>query len=232
VPFRIFRIRNVIGADLIMMPVVAGMFSSFFFISLYTQKVLGYSPVKTGIGFLTVPICIAITATNIPRVVKRIGFKPILMVAPLLNACALFWFAHIRVQGNYWHDLFPGFVLLGLGMGATFVSITIAATSGVQPRESGLASGLLNTSQQVGGAIGLAILTGVATSAATRYVTHLATAPNALTPLAAKVHGYSAAFYVASGFMIGASVLATLLLKQSRGTAAESKAETTAVSVH
>jgi MFS family permease len=154
------------------------------------------------------------------------------MVSPLFNAAALFWFAHVRVQGNYWHDLFPGFVLLGIGMGATFIAITIAATSGVQSRESGLASGLLNTSQQVGGAIGLAILTGIATSAAANYVTHLTSAPNALTPLAAQVQGYHAAFYVGAGFMIGAAVLATLVLKQPKMTTKEVAADSAAIGMH
>lgn len=228
VPFRIFRLRNVTGANLTMMPIVAGMFSTFFFISLYAQTVLGYSPVKTGVSFLAVPVTIAIIATNIPRVVKRIGFKPILMIAPLFTASALFYFAHVRIGGNYWHDLFPGFVLMGIGMGATFVAITIAATSGVQGRESGLASGLLNTSQQVGGAIGLAILTGVSASAVTRYMSHLHGVHSKLAPLAAEVHGFHAAFYIGSAFMLGAAVLATLILKQPKLTAKEAEAEAAA----
>lgn len=215
VPFRIFRIRNITGANLTMMPIVAGMFSTFFFISLYAQTVLGYSPVKTGVSFLAVPVTIGIIATNIPRLVKRIGFKPILMVSPLFTAAALFYFAHVRVGGTYWHDLFPGFILMGIGMGATFVAITIAATSGVQGRESGLASGLLNTSQQVGGAIGLAILTGVSTAAATRYATHLQH-PSKLGGVLAEVHGFHTAFYIGSCFMLGAAVLATILLKQKK----------------
>jgi MFS family permease len=189
------------------------MFSTFFFVSLYTQTVLGYSPVKTGLSFLAVPFSIAISATNVPRLVKKIGFKPILMVAPLVVAGALFYLSHIRVGGNYWQDLFPGLVLLGLGMGGNFIAITIAATSGVHGKESGLASGLLNTSQQIGGAIGLAVLTGLSASAATRFVQHLHGATNKLTPLAAEVHGFHVAFYVATGFMVGAAVLATLLLK-------------------
>jgi len=232
VPFRIFRIRNVTGANLTMMPIVAGMFSTFFFVSLYAQNVLHYSPVKTGVSFLTIPVIIGIVATNVPRVVKRIGFKPILMVAPLFTASALFYFAHVRVGGNYWHDLFPGFVLMGIGMGATFVAVTIAATSGVQGRESGLASGLLNTSQQVGGAIGLAILTGVSTSAIARYLTNLHSVPNKLTPLAAQVHGFHAAFYIGSAFMVGAAILATLILKQPKVTGAEAKREAEAIGMH
>jgi len=186
--------------------------------------VLGYSPIRTGLSFLVLPFAIAISATNVPRLVKKIGFKPILMVAPLVTASALFWLAHVRVGGNYWHDLFPGFVLMGLGMGATFIAITIAATSGVHGKESGLASGLLNTSQQIGGAIGLAILTGIATSAATRYVQNLHTVPNKLTPLVAQVHGFHAAFYLGSAFMVSAAVLATVLLKRQKVSADDAQA--------
>ena len=232
VPFKIFRIRNVTAANLVQMPIIAGMFSTFFFCTLYAQQVLGFSPVKTGLSFLAVPISIAISATNVPRLVKRIGFKPILMVAPLITATALFWLAHVRVDGNYWRDLLPGFILLGLGMGATFIAITIAATSGVHGKETGVASGLLNTSQQVGGAIGLAVLTGVATSAAMRYVQNLTTAPNQLTPLAAEVHGFHVAFYTASGFLVSAAILATILLKQPKLTAAEAEAEAAAMGMH
>ena len=232
IPFRIFRIRNVVGANMTMMPIVAGMFSTFFFVSLYAQTVLGYSPVKTGLSFLTIPVIIGLVASNIPRLVKKIGFKPILMVAPLFTGSALFWFAHVRVQGNYTHDLLPGFILMGLGMGATFVAVTIAATSGVRGQESGLASGLLNTSQQIGGAIGLAILTGLSTSAAGRYIQNLHHAPDRLASLTAEVHGFHVAFYVASGFLLGASIIATLIIKQPKLTPQEAKAEAAAIRMH
>jgi len=232
VPFKIFRIRNVTGANLVQLPIVAGMFSTFFFVSLYTQTVLGFSPVKTGLSFLAVPISIAISATNVPRLVKKVGFKPILIVSPLIVATALFWLAHIRVEGGYWPDLLPGLVLLGLGMGGNFIAITIAATSGVTGRESGLASGILNTSQQIGGAVGLAVLTGLSTSAATRFMQYLHGAPGRLAQMSAEVHGFHVAFYVATGFMIGASVLATLLLKQPKQTAQEAQAETAAIGMH
>lgn len=228
VPFHIFRIRNVTAANLTMMPIVAGMFSTFFFISLYVQTVLGYSPVRTGFSFLVIPVVIAIVATSVPRLIKKVGYKPILVVAPLLTGSAFFWFAHIRVNGSYVHDLLPGFILMGLGMGATFVAITIAATSGVAGRESGLASGLLNTSQQVGGALGLAILTGLASSKTTDFIRH-ATHPNALTPLAAAVHGYHAAFYLATAFMIGASIIAAVLVKQQKRPGAEAEQPATAL---
>lgn len=232
VPFKIFRVRNVTGANIVQMPIVAGMFSTFFFTSLYLQLVLGFSPVKTGLCFLAVPFAIAISATNVPRLVKRIGFKPILMVAPLIVAAGLFYMSRLRVDGNYWHDLLPGLILLGIGMGGNFIAITIAATSGVHGKESGLASGLLNTSQQIGGAIGLAVLTGVATSAATNYVKNLNHAPNKLTPLAAQVQGFHDAFIIAACFMIGAAILAAILLKQPKLTAKERAEETAAISMH
>jgi predicted MFS family arabinose efflux permease len=213
VPFNIFKIRNVTGANLTMMPIVAGMFSTFFFASLYVQTMLGYSPVKTGLSFLVIPFCIAISATQVPRLIKKTGYKPILMVSPLVVALALYLLAHVPMQGSYVHHLLPGFVLMGLGMGATFVPITIAATSGVSGRESGLASGLLNTSQQIGGALGLAILTGVSASSAAHFA-KAAVHPSAATPLEAALHGYHSAFYLASGFMVGAAVIATIVLKQ------------------
>jgi EmrB/QacA subfamily drug resistance transporter len=215
VPFDIFRIRNVTFANLTMMPIVAGMFSTFFFISLYVQTVLGYSPVRTGFSFLVTPVAIALVATNVPRLVKRIGYKPILSVAPLFTGAALFWFSHIRVDGNYTHDVLPGLILLGIGMGATFIAITIAATSGVTGRESGLASGLLNTSQQVGGALGLAILTGIASSHAASYLKH-ATTHDTMTQLSAAVNGYHGAFLVGTFFMLGAAALATFAIKQQK----------------
>jgi EmrB/QacA subfamily drug resistance transporter len=227
VPFDIFRIRNVTAANMVQLPVMAGMFSVFFFTSLYIQTVLHYSPVKTGLSFLAVPISIAISATQIPKVIKRIGYKPVLMVAPLVVATALFLLAHVRVDGDYVHDILPGFILMGLGMGATFVSLVIAATSGVTGRESGLASGLLNTSQQIGGALGLAILSGIAASTTARFIQHSSHVDN-LTKLTAQVHGYHAAYYLAVGFMILAASVATFVMKQQKVSAKDLEAAATA----
>lgn len=218
VPLGIFRIRNLTGADSLMLFVVAGMFSVFFFTTLYVQEILGFSPVKTGVSFLIVPIVIAIVATNIPRLIQKIGYKPILMVAPLFVSGGLFWLSHIPVNGSYWADIAPGMVLMGIGMGATFVSVTIAATSGVPHHEAGLASGLLNTSQQVGGAIGLAILTGVATSATTSYIKDLQlhSAPTQQQLAAATVHGFHDGYLIASTFGLIAALIATFVIKEQR----------------
>ena len=215
-PLGIFRIRNLSSADSMMLLIAAGLFSIFFFTTLYLQEILGYSPVKTGFSFLVVPVAIAITAINVPRLIQRIGYKPILMVAPLVVSGGLFWVSHIPVNGTFWGNVAPGMILLGLGMGATFVSATIAATSGVPPHEAGLASGLLNTSQQIGGSLGLAVLTGIATSSTARYLHHVHATPTHALVAAATVHGFHDGYLVASTFGIGASLIATFVLKQQK----------------
>jgi len=219
IPLGIFRIRNLSGADSLMLLMAASMFSIFFFTTLYLQEVLGYTPIHTGLSFLVVPICVALTATNVPRLVKRIGYRPILMVAPLVVSSGLFWLSHIPVHGTFWGNVAPGMMLMGLGMGATFVSATIAATSGVPHHQSGLASGLLNTSQQIGGSLGLAVLAGIATSGMTKYLQNLQlhAAPTAAQQAAATVHGFHNGYLVGSCFGIGASLIATFVVQQRRG---------------
>lgn len=217
-PLHIFKIRNLAGADALMLCMAAGMFSIFFFTTLYLQQVLGYTPIKTGVSFLIVPIAVALTATNVPRLIQKVGYKPILMVAPLIVSAGLFWLSRIPVDGTFWGDVAPGMILLGLGMGATFVSATIAATSGVPHHESGLASGILNTSQQVGGALGLAVLTGIATSASTRYIENLnlTAAPTHEQLAAATVHGFHDGYLIGATFGIAAALIATFIIKQQK----------------
>jgi EmrB/QacA subfamily drug resistance transporter len=226
-PLSIFKIRNVAGADLLMLCMASGLFSVFFFTTLYLQEILGYTPIKTGVSFLIVPFAIALTATNVPRVIQRIGYKPILIVAPLVVSSGLFWISHIPVNGTYWGDVAPGLILLGLGMGATFVSATIAATSGVPHNEAGLASGLLNTSQQIGGALGLAVLTGIATSSTARYLgnLNLTAAPTQLQQVTATVHGFHDGYLIASTFGIAASLVAIFVIKQQKAKSDPSHAE-------
>ena len=231
VPLGIFRIRNLSGADSMMLLLAAGLFSIFFFTTLYMQEILGYTPIKTGLSFLIVPVAIALAATNVPRLVNKIGYKPILMVAPLVVSSGLFWVSHIPVQGSFWSNVAPGLILLGFGMGATFIAVSIAATSGVPKHEAGLASGLLNTSQQIGGAVGLAVLTGVATSSTKRYLNnlHLHAAPNHAVVAAATVHGFHDGYLIASTFGIGASLLAAFVIKAQGAKADPSHAEATPV---
>jgi MFS family permease len=214
-PLSIFRIRNLSGSNAMQLFITAGMFSVFFFTTLYLQLVLNYTPIKTGLSFLIIPFVIGITATNIPRLIQKIGYKPILVAAPLLVSSGLFWLSHIPVNGTFWGNVAPGMVVMGLGMGATFVSVTIAATSGVPHNLSGLASGVLNTSQQIGGALGLAVLTGISTSASTRYIQglHLHAAPTRDAIAAATVHGFHEGYLIASTFGICASLIALLVIR-------------------
>lgn len=231
-PLGIFKVRNLSGANLMIFPVVAAMFSTFFFGSLYLQNVLGFSAIKTGLSFLVVPVMIALAATNVPRVVRRYGYKPGMVIGPLFIVIALFLFAHVPVDGNYLRDLLPGFILLGLGGGTSFVSATIAATSGVPPEESGLASGLLNTAQQVGGSLGLAILSGVAASGLTHALHHLPatiSSPNQAY-LYATVQSFHVAYYVGMGFALAGSLVAFLVIKQQRTNSAAS--DQAAIALH
>jgi EmrB/QacA subfamily drug resistance transporter len=218
VPLHIFRIRNLSGANLLQFCMTAGMFSVFFFCTLYLQQILGFSPVKTGFSFLLMPVIIAITATNVPRLIQKIGYRPILMVSPLIVSAGLFWLSHIPVNGTFWGNVAPGLALMALGMGATFVSVTIAATSGVPHNQSGLASGILNTAQQVGGALGLAILTGVATSSGARYITnlHLHAKPAAHVIATATVHGFHDGFLIASAFGLVGSLIAVFVIREQK----------------
>lgn len=215
VPFGIFKIRNLTGANLMIFPVVAAMFSTFFFGSLYIQDILGFSSIRTGLSFLVVPVSIAIAATNIPRVIRRFGYKPAMVIGPLLVASALFILAHVPVDGSYVRNLLPAFILLGLGGGTSFVSATIAATSGVPARESGLASGLLNTAQQIGGSLGLAILSGVSASHIKSAAMHAPSYfPAKDLKAYATVQGFHAAFYTGVCFALAASLIALIVVKR------------------
>jgi MFS family permease len=177
---------------------------------------MGYSPVRTGFSFLVIPAIIAVAATNAPRLIKRYGYKAVLMVAPLFLAAGLFLLAQVPVQGHYAHDLLPGFLLMGFGLGLTFVSVAIAATSGVPGHLSGLASGLLNTAQQIGGSLGLAVLSGIAASSTTRFLQNLGHQPSRQDIAAATVHGFQRGFYIAAVFAILASVIATIFIKKPK----------------
>jgi EmrB/QacA subfamily drug resistance transporter len=213
-PLSIFKVGNVWSANVAQLPMTAAMFAMFFFVSIYVQNVLGYSPVKTGLSFLPVPFTIGIVSTVMSRVVNKVGYKIPLVTGPLFVSAALFFLSHISVGGNYWTDVFPGLVLMALGMGQVFISVTIAATAGVPPRESGLASGILNTSQQIGGAIGLAILSGVATAGVKSYMSsHAAGSAGSAGVAAAQVNGFQDAFFVAAFFPLVTSLVAFLFVK-------------------
>jgi EmrB/QacA subfamily drug resistance transporter len=205
-PLSIFKIRNVAGANMMMAPVYAAMLGLFFIITLYLQAVLHYSPLKTGLAFLPFPVILGFMSTRIPKLVGRYGFKRFLVAGPLLVAIAMAWLSRLPVHGSYLVDLLPALVIMPVGMGMTFMPIIAAATSGVPGREAGLASGLISTSQQMGGALGLSILSGIA-------ATITASSAN-LGKLGAIVHGYDRAMLVALAFMLFAVVLAITVIRQ------------------
>jgi EmrB/QacA subfamily drug resistance transporter len=163
-PFSIFRLRTLTGANVVGVLVGASLFSMFFFISLYMQQVLGYSAIKAGLSYLPLAVSIILSAGIASQLVTKTGFKPVLAAGMLLIAIALVWFSQISVDGSFVSDILGPSLLAAVGLGFSFVTTTIAAVSGVQEREAGLASGLINTSQQVGGALGLAILSAISIS--------------------------------------------------------------------
>jgi EmrB/QacA subfamily drug resistance transporter len=200
VPFSIFRVRTVTGANVVGILVGASLFSMFYFISLYMQQVLGYSPIKAGLSYLPLAISIILSAGVASGLVTKVGFKPILAIGMGLIALGLLWFTQISVDGTFLADILGPSLLAAVGLGFAFVPVTIAAVSGIEDREQGLASGLINTSQQVGGALGLAILAAIANA-----VIGSNESPAKL------VDGFQAAFAVGAAFAI-VGLIATLLL--------------------
>lgn len=213
-PLSIFKIRNVSGANLTQLPLIAGMFAMFFFLTLYMQNVLGYSPVKTGLAYLPITVIIGIVSTVISKYIVKIGFKIPMVAGSALLAIGLWMLGYVDVNGTYWGDIFPGLAILSVGLGLTFVSVTIAATNGVPEKESGLASGLLNTSQQIGGALGLAILSGVASSATATYLMINGSGGN--NGLQAQVEGFQDAFIAGAWLTLSAIVLTIVFIKHKK----------------
>jgi EmrB/QacA subfamily drug resistance transporter len=207
-PLSIFRIRNVTGANLMMAPIYAGLLGMFFLITLYVQNILHFSPIKTGLAFLPFPLILGLMSTRIPGLVGRYGFKRFLVAGPLLVAIGLAMLSRVSVHGDYWTSLLPTLIIMPLGMGMTFMPIIAAATSGVPGHQAGLASGLINTSQQMGGALGLSILSGIAASV---------TASSAyLGRAGALVHGFDRAILAAVAFLLFAAILAILVIRQPK----------------
>jgi EmrB/QacA subfamily drug resistance transporter len=216
VPLHIFRSREIAGANAVQVLTVAGIFGMFFLGVLYLQRVLGYGPIETGLAFLPVSTLIGILSLGFSaRLSQRYGAVPVLLPGLALIVIGLIAFARVPVDGSYVSDLLPVMIPLGLGAGLFFPALTTLAVSGVAQDEAGLASGLVNTSLQVGGAIGLAVL---ATLAATRSDELHA---NGDSTAAALTGGYHYAFVVAAGLVIAAIVVALTVLRGGRTRPAE-----------
>lgn len=212
-PFRIFRLRTLTGANVVGLLVGASLFSAFFFISLYMQQVLGYSAIEAGLSYLPLTAAIMASAGIGSNLVTRIGFKPVLASGMVLIAIGLLWFSQVSVGGGFTTDILGPSLFMAVGLGFAFVTSTIAAVSGVEERESGLASGLINTSQQVGGALGLAVLATIANTRTDDVMASGGGDPSQLTN--ALTEGFQAAF-VGGALIAALGFVLTLVLIRSR----------------
>jgi EmrB/QacA subfamily drug resistance transporter len=212
----IFRVRSLTTANIVMFLVASGMFAMFFFNTLYIQQVLGFGPLKAGLAFLPFTAGIMISAGVASALTPRIGVRPVATVGMLLSAAGLLLLARMPVDGSYTTDLLPSILLTSLGMGAVFMPLTLVATTGLENEDQGLASGLFNTSQQIGGALGLAILSTIAASQAESFQG---------TKSEALVHGFHWAFAGSALFVLAGLGVMLGLLRQRHVARIEAEAQ-------
>src|SRR6184192_274590 len=212
-PLRIFRSRTLSAANAAMAIVGAVAFSEFFLLTLYLQDVLHYSAVQSGVAFVGFALTVVVISNVAQVVVGRIGVRPTLTAGLLISAVSVAWLARLPVDGHYFWDLFPGFVLGGAGMGLSFVPVTIASLMGVERSDAGVASGLINTSRQVGGAIGIALVSAVAATSTGNYVN--AHTGVTLSSGAALDHGFRTGLYVLTGLLVFGALIAVTLIKSA-----------------
>jgi predicted MFS family arabinose efflux permease len=207
----IFRVRTLAVADGVLLLVASGMFGMFFFASLYVQEILGYSPLKAGRAFLPVTGGIVVGAGIAQQLIRRLGVRGVAVVGILLAAAGMTVLTQVPVNGSYAADLLPGLIPMSIGMGLVFVPITLLGTGGVGREDAGLASGLFNTAQQVGGSLGLAILSTLAASKTAgllgSHASHAAT-------IAARVSGYQVAFGAAAAMLAAGAIILVVALRK------------------
>ena len=204
VPFSIFRIKGLAAANLTQVISFSGLYSTFFFLSLYMQNVLHYSPLQTGAAYLPVTGGFMLSVGIVAQLLPRIGTKPVIVGGALIAAGGIYFLSHAPEHGAFAANLLPGVVLLALGLGGVFGGVTTAATEGVPGDKAGVASGLLNASMQFGGALGLAVLSAIATARTRGLLDTGATLPHALT------EGFQRAFLIGTGFVLVAAAIALL----------------------
>jgi EmrB/QacA subfamily drug resistance transporter len=210
-PLQIFRLRTLTASNVAGLLMGGALFSQFFLLTLYMQEVLHYSALKTGVAYVGLTLTTIAFSTVAQALVTRVGVRPIMPLGLALSTVALVLFARLPVHGHYFPNLFPGFLISGLGLALAFIPMSIGALTGVQPGEAGVASGLINTSQQIGGAVGVAIATTVATSFTTRYVDAHAGSNAFSGP--ALTHGFQIAFYVLAALAAVGALTSALLLE-------------------
>ncbi|HET9767736.1 MAG TPA: MFS transporter, partial [Thermoanaerobaculia bacterium] len=204
VPLSILKVKGVAAADATQLVAIAGFLPMFFFLTLYMQTVLGYSPIQTGVAYLPLTGGFIIAAGISSQLFTRIGTKPVVVLGTVIAAAGLYWLSKIPVDGSYLSDILPGLLTVSIGMGGVFTGLTTAANAGVDQDQAGIAAGLLNTGQQLGAALGLAILSAVAT-AQTKSVL---SAGEGLTQAA--THGYQRALLVGASIVLAATAVALL----------------------
>jgi EmrB/QacA subfamily drug resistance transporter len=214
VPLSILRIKGVAAADATQMVALAGFLPMFFFLTLYMQTVLHYSPIQTGVAYLPLTGGFIIAASISSQLFARIGTKPVVLIGTLIGAGGLYWLSRIPVDGSYVSDILPGLLTVSIGLGGVFTGLTTAANAGVGEDQAGLAAGLLNTGTQIGAALGLAILSALATA---RTSSLLHTGHD--TVAQAATHGYQRALTAGAVLMLAAGVVA-LLARNTRQTSA------------
>jgi EmrB/QacA subfamily drug resistance transporter len=210
-PMRIFRLRSLTGANVTSFLVGTALFSQFFLGTLYMQQVLHYSAMKTGVAYLPLTLTIIALAGVAQNLVTRVGVRRVLPAGLALGAAALVLLAQLPPDGKYFFDIFPAFVVSAIGLAFTFIPLTIAALMGVQQSDAGVASGLFNTTQQIGGAVGLAAASTIAITFTGRYVDSHPGASALSAP--ALTYGFQITFYVLAGVAALAAVLAALLIE-------------------
>jgi EmrB/QacA subfamily drug resistance transporter len=209
-PLSIFRTRGLAAADVTQLIAFAGFLAMFFFLTLYMQNVLGYSAIQTGGAYIPLTIGVGIAAGITSQLLPRIGTRPLIVAGSLIASGGVYHLSRIPVDGSYLPDLLPGMMIMSFGLGAVFVSVTAAANAGVPADKAGLAAALLNASQQVGGALGLAIFSAIATSRTSDLLASNASPAEALTS------GFQRALLASSIFLLAAAVVA-LRIANTRG---------------
>jgi EmrB/QacA subfamily drug resistance transporter len=207
-PIRIFRVRTVAGANAVAALLGVVIFANFFVLTLYVQNVLHYSALKTGFTFVATAGTAVLSAGVAQALVTRLGPKPVMAVGLALMTGGMLWYSQVPVDGSYASDLLPGYLMVGVGIAFSFIPVQIAALAGVAERDAGLASGLINTSQQIGGGLGVAIASTVFTSRFDSLVHDGKSIPAALTG------GYQGAFWALAGFGVLALVAALVLIRR------------------
>jgi EmrB/QacA subfamily drug resistance transporter len=206
--FSIFRIKTVAGANAAGLILGTAVMSMFLMLTLYMQQVLGFSPLKTGISYLAVALSVIVWSAVASQLVTKVGVKPVLVTGMVILTIGLLYFTQVSTDGSYVGDLLPGFLVIAIGMGFSFVPVSIAALAGVEAKDAGLASGLINTSQQIGGALGIAVLSSVA-------VAHTTAASKAGERTAeALTSGFHAAFWVGAAIAAAGAVASLLLVRR------------------